>query len=293
MYPEMNNFNYKNDVTNLDYVVSFSKHLFQRREGDSRPRGYMFETIGQIKRFLTFCFNDHDLGDYLNKGKIAVKFTYKNDIYAALIVLERNLNIMDDVTRVTFITIDKLDTRHYNLFAMYHSALNTIDMSGYILRSSNYARHISYSKIGLVNIKSVKYTVINYPSIEYKINKLLDVITDCTPLFNSVLTKTISLDKDEHIHNNGAFWISVYLITGVKLYIKMTVIEYTEHTHFIIVMNVVTEKSYYSLIDNGRGDDPYYDLNINKVFGVTKIENNINKRNIRIKKKSKENNVIN
>lgn len=107
----------------IKYVIRRSFHFNSCRKKQNKKRSFIFKNNKQIAELINHAFNFNNLVVYVNK-KIALRFDYKEEKHALLIALDEQ---KDKTIKITLITVDKLDNRHYTIGKQFHRE-NLIDI---------------------------------------------------------------------------------------------------------------------------------------------------------------------
>jgi len=284
-------FTYYNQELNNNYRVIISNHMFRKRKNQKFKRGHMFKTVGQVERLLGYCLTKHDLEDYDGKGKVVVKFTYKDEIYGLLLEIRYNPNIEDSVADITLITVDKQDDRHYNRYAMFHNETNLINMTEYKLRPSYCSDYTKPINLATHKLDNIAFKLVYYDNLNSKVNRLLDIAPELSSFTNAFINKITKLNTIHDIYDNGAHWYKITLVTDVDLYLRISIVKIDENVYYILLLNIVGTSNYKHLRKDNELIDPYVELDIKNKIGLLKKDRiGHNNNGLRIKNKVRKEN---
>jgi len=247
------NFNLYNEKTQTKYSVILTKHLFEVRDGQHGRRIYMFDSIGQISHLLKYALNNYDLSKYINKGKVSIRFTYQNEVFGLLLVLEQT---EDSICDITIITVDKIDVRHYTTYKLFHNVLHDIHSEEYVLNRSHLSRSSNLNTLETLKQYNCTYKIVCYDAIMDKINMDITYIRNWQSVI-ALLTDTPEY-KDGLLSNTGAFWFDFTLFNRGQRYFKVSIVEYLPNEFYFIILNLVNKERFNNLREFFSDALPYY-----------------------------------
>ena len=268
--PRLKEFKFVYD--NNNYCVKYTAHLFKRRESQSFYRGFLLETIGQIERILKHAFNNYSMGDY-EDTKLVIKFMYEGETYGMLVALEypndglANINgtVEEVLSNIVIITVDKLDSRHYTKYRMFHNESEFLNMLDFELKPSHFSKYFELEHIcSNTKNKTDKFFIGKYNSLDDKIVYYGTKINTYHALFDSLLSRLYTNGLTEQIFDAGNFLLDISVDDDIVIYLKMNIstIDITSvgRKHVIVLLNMISLNHYNNMLKNGPLKDMYVDL---------------------------------
>lgn len=190
-----------------------TSHLFKRREyktsQEKYHRSFMFKTREQYQNILTAAFEEYNLANYANEGKVALIFMFAGKKYGMLLDIDtaEEANFL-----VTVITIDKMRDRHFSHAAMFNMESTKIytnyEVKGSYLREAGIkydtTNEYNFCLTDFFNKKGEKYnffSTVDYPRV-----------------FHSIMNR-IMLEKLPF----GCYWLSVNLKDNKKCFLRVSI----------------------------------------------------------------------
>jgi hypothetical protein len=190
--------------------IVLTAHLFQKRNknNEKRYRSYMFQSRWQYEDIITAGFEEYNLADFANKGRVALVFTYQNEQFGMLLDVVSNTDF-----KVTIITIDKLRERHYTHAGMFNKESNKI-YTKYVLRGSFLLR----PQKRLETVKNFEFLQTDF--FDTKIHKLkLDREVDFTRIYHSVMSRVLT----GQISRKTSLWVALSVSEDKEIYLRISV----------------------------------------------------------------------
>lgn len=115
-------------INNNDHRVILSDHLFDKRLGDTRARGYIFESKQQLYHIIQHLLTFQDLEDYEDEGIVVVKFRYRNLICGLLLRITGKHYMLDIVSNIILISCFVKEEGTVDPSTIYSNAPQEIDL---------------------------------------------------------------------------------------------------------------------------------------------------------------------